>query len=492
MLYGNGDLYMGNTSNNQSKLVPGVGRIPFPAYHGTEPYIFISYAHADHELVFPLIKEFHDRGYKVWYDEGIAPGNEWTADIARALRNCALIVAMITPNSVASANCKNEINFAIAKKIPFIAIHLQKTVLPDDLELQIGTKQAILQYNMTQEEFLYKYTNAFARFGLTGEDRTASAKGQDQGVSSVKESIPSAGTSGEKPPVSSKKYLVIAAAAAVVVLIGGLVMMNRKPSTSETTGQNSQGVEVIYATESGSDSQSQADAQTPSAETSADSAVAAADPDDQAGTTGSENTGADTQGADDYLYTEKYDGITLDKYARKDAAIVKVPEKIDGISVTSIGEKCFEDHNEIEEVILPDTVRAIRYNGFKGCTKLSRINIPSSLEVVGGWAFAHTGLREMIFTDKLKKLEYGAFNTCIKLEKVVLPETIVFLDQDTFRSCSRLTSVTIPSKDIDIDIKAFDENSRKLTIYGVKGSYAEKYANAMGLTFKEYQAEKEE
>ena len=477
---------MENTSKNRSSLVPGVGRIPFPAYHGTEPYIFISYAHLDHELVFPLIKEFHDRGYRVWYDEGIAPGNEWTADIAKALKNCSLIVAMITPNSVASGNCKNEINFAIAKKIPFIAIHLQETTLPDDLELQIGTKQAILKYNMTQEEFLYKYTKAFARFGLTGEDKGGAPGGGGRDTSAAK-----ARSSFEKnpqgnSPVSSKKNLMIAAVIVAVLIIGGgIVMMNQKPATTETTGDNGQDYQVTYETESGSDSQSQSDGAQPSEETAVGSDTVTANTEDQAGSTENSDADGEAQGADDYLYTEKYDGITLDKYAGKDTAIVKIPAKIDGIPVTAVGEKCFEDHNEIEEVILPDTVKAIRYNGFRGCTRLSRINIPASLEVVGGWAFAHTGIKEMIFTDTLKKLEYGAFNTCIKLETVVLPENIVFLDKDTFRSCSRLTRVTIPSKDIDIDIKAFDEGSKKLTIYGVKGSYAEKYANAMGINFKE-------
>ena len=31
----------------ETKLVPGVGRLPYPAYRGKEPYIFVSYAHRD-------------------------------------------------------------------------------------------------------------------------------------------------------------------------------------------------------------------------------------------------------------------------------------------------------------------------------------------------------------------------------------------------------------------------------------------------------------
>ena len=40
----------------QTKLVPGVGRLPYPAYRGNEPYVFVSYAHKDKDIVFPEIK----------------------------------------------------------------------------------------------------------------------------------------------------------------------------------------------------------------------------------------------------------------------------------------------------------------------------------------------------------------------------------------------------------------------------------------------------
>jgi hypothetical protein len=46
-------------------------RIPFEAYKGTDPYVFVSYAHKDLDKVFPIISEFHKAGFPIWYDEGI-------------------------------------------------------------------------------------------------------------------------------------------------------------------------------------------------------------------------------------------------------------------------------------------------------------------------------------------------------------------------------------------------------------------------------------
>ena len=151
----------------KTKLVPGVGRIPCPAYRGNEPYIFISYAHVDSKLVFEEIKRFNEMGFNVWYDEGIAPGNEWTDEIAEALSGCALFVLMVTPRSVDRVNVQNEVNYALDENKPFLAIHLEETELKGGMKLRINIKHAILKYKMTQEEYAWKVSEAFKRLGLT-------------------------------------------------------------------------------------------------------------------------------------------------------------------------------------------------------------------------------------------------------------------------------------------------------------------------------------
>ena len=150
----------------KTKLVPGKGRIPYPAYRGKEPYIFISYAHVDSDLVFEEIRRFNEAGYHVWYDEGIAPGNEWTDEIAQALSGCALFVIMVTPRSAGRINVQNEVNYALDEEKPFLAIHLEPTELRGGMKLRMNSKQAILKYNMTEEEYAWKVTEAFTRMGL--------------------------------------------------------------------------------------------------------------------------------------------------------------------------------------------------------------------------------------------------------------------------------------------------------------------------------------
>lgn len=126
---------------------------PFPAYGGSKPFIFVSYAHKDAADVFPELCRLHGLGYRIWFDEGIDPGNEWPEEIAKALGNAAHFIVFITPDAVKSRNVRNEIRFALTKGKPFLAVHLRETALPEGLELDIGSVQAVYMHKLSAQNY---------------------------------------------------------------------------------------------------------------------------------------------------------------------------------------------------------------------------------------------------------------------------------------------------------------------------------------------------
>ena len=126
---------------------------PFEAYRGEEPFLFVSYAHRDGARVYPELDRLHRVGFRIWYDEGIDPGNEWPEEIARALARCAHFLVFISPCAVVSKNVRNEINFAINHGKPFLAIHIESTNLPQGLELRMGDIQAVMKYRMPEDRY---------------------------------------------------------------------------------------------------------------------------------------------------------------------------------------------------------------------------------------------------------------------------------------------------------------------------------------------------
>jgi hypothetical protein len=137
--------------------------LPFEAYKGSEPYIFISYAHKDRNIIYPEIKRLNDLGFRIWYDEGIDPGTEWTEEIAMALDNCLVFLVFISSRAVKSHNVKNEIGFVVKRNKIFIAIHIEETILPKGLELQISNFQAVIKYELTDEQYHRKLDRALPK-----------------------------------------------------------------------------------------------------------------------------------------------------------------------------------------------------------------------------------------------------------------------------------------------------------------------------------------
>lgn len=80
-----------------------------PAYEGKKSFLFVSYAHLDGEKVLPVVNELFDKKYRVWYDEGIAPGSEWPKNIADHLSAAEAVIVFVSKNSLASPNCENEV-----------------------------------------------------------------------------------------------------------------------------------------------------------------------------------------------------------------------------------------------------------------------------------------------------------------------------------------------------------------------------------------------
>lgn len=133
---------------------------PLPAYAGSDPFVFVCYAHLDSALVYPEILQLQTLGFRIWYDDGISPGSEWSEAIAQAIETCQVFLYYITPNAVASEHCRREVNFALEQSCSMLAVHLTETNVPSALKLSLSHRQAILKYNQSAERYSQRLENA--------------------------------------------------------------------------------------------------------------------------------------------------------------------------------------------------------------------------------------------------------------------------------------------------------------------------------------------
>ena len=151
------------------------GKLPFNSYNGSEPYLFISYAHKDDEKVFGVINALHERLYRVWYDEGIEVGANWPQKIATRLAGCGTEVIFVSKNSLASQNCLREVNYGVAQKKKSIVVMLDGSELPADMGMQLSVAP-VIEYKggeQTAAEIAALLDGSLIGDGVTGYERTA-------------------------------------------------------------------------------------------------------------------------------------------------------------------------------------------------------------------------------------------------------------------------------------------------------------------------------
>ena len=105
---------------------------------------------------------------------------------------------------------------------------------------------------------------------------------------------------------------------------------------------------------------------------------------------------------------------------------IVIPSEIEGIPVTSIGERAFRRCNNLISVEIPDSVTRIEKCAFERCENLVSIEIPNSVTYIGAWAFSDC-----------KSLE------SVKIPKSVKEIGVVGGGNDLFSGCENLKVIAV-------------------------------------------------
>lgn len=129
--------------------------MPIP-YIGEKPYIFVSYAHKDSEVVMRAIALLQQSGFCVWYDEGIDPGSEWPDTIEKYLERSSYFIGFISANALDSNYCKCELHTAFNERKKMLIVYLENIKLEGGLKMQLSSRQAIHWYKYASENAFFE------------------------------------------------------------------------------------------------------------------------------------------------------------------------------------------------------------------------------------------------------------------------------------------------------------------------------------------------
>lgn len=136
--------------------------------------------------------------------------------------------------------------------------------------------------------------------------------------------------------------------------------------------------------------------------------------------------------------------------------IADIPDTIEGIPVTTIGDEAFANCTGLTGVNIPDSVTAIGEGAFQECTGLTGVTIPDNVsEIQASTFFACTGLASVTIGSGVTGIHdgresstfgsenYGAFEACTGLTSVSIPDTVKYIGSAAFMNCTGLTGLSL-------------------------------------------------
>jgi BspA type Leucine rich repeat region (6 copies) len=176
-----------------------------------------------------------------------------------------------------------------------------------------------------------------------------------------------------------------------------------------------------------------------------------------------------------FTYTTNNGTITITGYTGSGGAVT-IPDTINGLPVTSIGDDAFEG-TALTSVTIPGNVTDIGFDAFFYCNNLTSVTIPNSVTNIGDEAFAncynltaitvdtnnpvYSSVNGVLFDKNQTTLvEYPAGDPA----NYTIPDSVTGIGDEAFDFCFNLANVTIGSSVTNIGDEAF-ANSGLTTVF---------------------------
>lgn len=131
-------------------------------------------------------------------------------------------------------------------------------------------------------------------------------------------------------------------------------------------------------------------------------------------------------------------------------SLLRWPEDYKGVAVVPsevrhINSSAFSGCSELTAVELPESLETIGQLAFSGCARLGEIRIPAKVTDIGRSAFFNCqALTNASVFAKIGKLPENIFSYCRRLRNVDLPEGLADIGDMAFRGCRSLPKIDIP------------------------------------------------
>ena len=369
--------------------------VTFVPYDGTEPYIFVSYAHEDSNIVIPILEAMNQRGYRIWYDKGIRWAEDWRKAIAEKIKNAAVCLAFHSVASSKSNHCQVEVREIVRRNKNIVSVYLDDVTMDSGVEMYLCYVQSVkVQDNEGVNNFLENM--------------------DEQPVFKPCKSEWFVGTGTDGTDVPPDDSFTWNKTDGLWWAIQDNALYLQKTDSSEGIMPN-----YLY--------------------NRAEKCI---------------NTPWRRNRNGIQSVTLRNGIMNIGNCAFDSCSSLR--EVYIPASIISIGENAFWKCRSLESVSFPNGVNRISESAFGWCSELTEISLPDSVTEIGAYAFFNcANLTTVKLPNSLTRINKRAFSGCAAMEKIVIPDGVSVIEERAFEDCASLTEITLPKGIVSIGDNAF-------------------------------------
>lgn len=116
--------------------------------------------------------------------------------------------------------------------------------------------------------------------------------------------------------------------------------------------------------------------------------------------------------AGEYTYSQSNGQITITKYNGTEE-VINIPAEIDGIPVTRIGTRAFQNCTTVKKLTIPEGITVLNTGAFSGCENLEELYYNCTLTSIGTTPFLNcTALKTIYIGESVSSFARNAENNC--------------------------------------------------------------------------------
>lgn len=158
-----------------------------------------------------------------------------------------------------------------------------------------------------------------------------------------------------------------------------------------------------------------------------------------------------------YLTLRVYDGFAVVTSCLSTAiGEIDIPATYNGVEVTQIANSAFSGCTRITKITIPSSITKVGNSAFSNCDKLENVIFEGDTCTFGTEVFYNCrSIKELSLPANTKNISQRMFNGCSSLKDFVIPATVTSIGNEAFGLCGSLKEFTIPSTVTFIGKNAF-------------------------------------